>query len=253
MLEVANDHPNDFNYQLDKGNNTLELVKEQSRPLGLQLMCNCIDWVENWLRSDKRTAFDFTAPAKEFLFARLNNTREMLTREMTPQPPQTPPTSSSSTSNTPSSLSLANNDAAAAYIPGFSSPGRSPNRLRSRFNSLSQQFEFESDELLDFVNQNTGMSMPGQSMSQTMQVQAQPANELLDFVVNQNTGMSMPGQSMSQTMQVQAQPAHPVTSSGAQIEQPQWIRVPPSGGNNAYFYHTATHEKNYVTLRMTEL
>ena len=182
-------------------------------------MCNCIDWVENWLRSDKRTAFDFTAPAKEFLFARLNNTREMLTREMTPQTPQTPPTSSSSTSNTPSSLSLVDNDNA-AYIPGFSSPGRSPNRLRSRFNSLSQQFEFESDELLDFVNQNTGMSMPGQSMSQTMQVQAQPA--------------------------------HPVTSSGAQIE-PQWIRVPPSGGNNAYFYHTATHEKNYVTLRMTEL
>ena len=220
MLEVANDHPNDFNYQLDKGNNTLELVKEQGRPLGLQLMCNCIDWVENWLRSDKRTAFDFTAPAKEFLFARLNNTREMLTREMTPQTPQTPPTSSSSTSNTPSSLSLADNDDAAAYIPGFSSPGRSPNRLRSRFNSLSQQFEFESDELLDFVNQNTGMSMPGQSMSQTMQVQAQPAL--------------------------------PVTSSGAQIE-PQWIRVPPSGGNNAYFYHTATHEKNYVTLRMTEL
>ena len=220
MLEVANDHPNDFNYQLDKGNNTLELVKEQSRPLDLQLMCNCIDWVENWLRSDKRTAFDFTAPAKEFLFARLNNTREMLTREMTPQTPQTPPTSSSSTSNTPSSLSLVDNDNA-AYIPGFSSPGRSPNRLRSRFNSLSQQFEFESDELLDFVNQNTGMSMPGQSMSQTMQVQAQPA--------------------------------HPVTSSGAQIEQSQWIRVPPSGGNNAYFYHTATHEKNYVTLRMTEL
>ena len=157
---------------------------------------------------------------QEFLFARLNNTREMLTREIGPQTPQTPPTSSSSTSNTPSSLSLADNDAA-AYIPGFSSPGRSPNRLRSRFNSLSQQFEFESDELLDFVNQNTGMSMPGQSMSQTMQVQAQPA--------------------------------HPVTSSGAQIEQPHWIRVPPSGGNNAYFYHTATHEKNYVTLRMTEL
>ena len=101
MLEVANDHPNDFNYQLDKGNNTLELVKEQSRPLGLQLMCNCIDWVENWLRSDKRTAFDFTAPAKIFLMERLNNTREMLISEKTPQTP---------ISKKPSSLPLADDN-----------------------------------------------------------------------------------------------------------------------------------------------
>ena len=147
MLEVANEHPNDFNYRLDLGNGTLELVREHCiGSLDVQEMSNCIGWVTNWLRSDKRK-FNFTATALELLcLLRLNHTREMLRREMTPQTPtstessslllandNTPPTSSISTSNNSSSLSLADD---ASILP------------RSRSISLGSLGSIESDELL---------------------------------------------------------------------------------------------------------
>jgi len=100
VLEVANEHQNDFDYQLDLGNDTLELVREQSRPLDAHEVSNCVGWVTNWLRSDKRK-FNFSAAARQLINARLNNTREMLISEKTPQTP---------ISKKPSSLPLADDN-----------------------------------------------------------------------------------------------------------------------------------------------
>ena len=185
MLEVANEHP-DFDYQLDLGNGTLELVREHCiGSLEVQEMSNCIGWVTNWLRSDKRK-FNFTATALELLCLRLNHTREMLTREMTPQMPQTPPTPAYDDRNQPNRPSP-NGTWSELYVPLLrDAAGRlsltGSNSLRATVDTAAGENGFCARVITSVrLNWYTGVRQVLQLQAQDVQLNANQRENILEL------------------------------------------------------------------------